>query len=267
MTASKITGRNFEERHAAARQTYERFVPDVEPEQVARSFSHRLGPLGTFAFEIVGDMWDRDALSRRDRSLMIISTLAAQGRDEELIVHTQIGLRHGLTRTEIEEILPHIAAYAGFPAAMAASRQIDEGLRQAEGVERLSPRTGAQQKSDAQRDADAAEVLAVLRGRPAKPLPEDLSDSTARYGYLGESVYRWVHGEIWARSELSLRDRSLVTLTIVICLGGESMLTQTFRDSFNAGLTMPEVEEMISHLGLYAGLVRASAAMDRLREL
>ncbi len=267
MTPRKPDGRSHEERRAAARETYKRFMPDVEPEQVARSFAERLGPLGTFAFETVGDMWNRPALSRRDRSLMIISALAAQSRDEELVVHTQIGLRHGLLRTEIEEILPHIAAYAGFPAAMAASRQIDEGLRRAEGVERLSQRAGAEPKSDAQRDADAAEILAVLHGRTSRDPSEDLSDLTAQYGHLGESAYRWVLGEIWARSELSLRDRSLATLTIVICLGGGSMLRQTLKDSFNAGLTNQEVEEMLAHLGLYAGLVRATAAMDCLREL
>ena len=267
MTPNAPDGRSHEERRAAARETYKRFVPDVKPEQVAESFTARLGPLGTFAYEIVGDMWNRPELNRRDRSLMIITTLAAQSRDEELVVHTQIGLRHGLLRIEIEEILPHIAAYAGFPAAMAASRQIDEGLRRAEGVETLTKRAGTEPKSDAQRDADAADVLAVLNGQTSRKPSEHLSDLTTQYGYLGETSYRWVLGEIWARSELSLRDRSLVTLTIVICLGGDSMLKKTLRESFSAGLTEQEVEEMIAHLGLYAGLVRATAAMDCFRTL
>ena len=110
-------------------------------------------------------MWNRPQLQRRDRSLLIIATLAAQGRDEELVLHTEIGIRHGLTRVEIEEILPLVAAYAGFPAAMAAARRVDEGLRQAEQVERLTQREGATAKSDEERDVAAATVRASLAGR------------------------------------------------------------------------------------------------------
>jgi len=51
----------------------------------------------------------------------VITVLATIGSIEELSLHTEVGLNHGLTRTEIEEILIQVAAYAGFPMAMAAS--------------------------------------------------------------------------------------------------------------------------------------------------
>ena len=103
-------------------------------------------------------------LSRRDRSLIVVSTLAAQARDEELELHTGVALRNGLTRTEIEELVVTVAAYAGFPAAMAASRRVDMALRAAEGVEQLDGRQPAAAKSDAERDHDAAEVFAGMTG-------------------------------------------------------------------------------------------------------
>src|SRR5580765_4250702 len=106
-----VEPRSYDERHADARATFERFVPGVEPERISGSMSKHLGALGSFAFETVGEMWSRPALSRRDRSLFIISTLAAHARGEELELHTVIGLRHGLTRIEVEEVLLHIAAY------------------------------------------------------------------------------------------------------------------------------------------------------------
>ena len=53
--------------------------------------------------------------------------LTIDRRDEELVLHTEIGMRHGLSRTEIEEINLHIATYAGFPAAMAASMEAFAG--------------------------------------------------------------------------------------------------------------------------------------------
>ena len=137
---------SYEERHARAADTFAVFVPGVDPERVSASLARRLGALGSFAFDVVGEMWARPELSRRDRSLIVVSTLAAQARDEELELHTEIAIRNGLTRVEIEEIVVTVAAYAGFPAAMAASRRVDAGLRAAEGVERAErPRGGGRQ--------------------------------------------------------------------------------------------------------------------------
>ncbi|MCP3993127.1 MAG: hypothetical protein GY724_28955 [Actinomycetia bacterium] len=259
--------RSHEQRWASAADTFGRFVPAAEPERVADSFSRRLGPLGTFAFETIGDMWSRPQLSRRDRSLLIISTLATQARDEELVVHTEIGIRHGLTRGEIEEVLPHIAAYAGFPAAMAASRHIDEGLRRAEGTEQLSPRTGATPKSDAERDADAAATRASVRGHEPRHPAEDLAEMTARLGDLGEVAYRWAYGEIWARSEMSRRDRSIVVISILTSLGVDRALAIHVQGGLNHGLSRTEIEEIITHLGLYAGIPKAIEAMIVAREI
>src|SRR5215470_19728017 len=146
---------SYDERHAKAKETFVRFLPDADPERMSASLERRLGVLGSMAFDVVGAMWSRPELSRRDRSLFIIGVLAAQTRDEELKLHTRIGLRHGLTREEIEEILLHVASCAGFPAAMASSRTIDAALREAEGVEQLSERKPAVRKSDADRDRDA----------------------------------------------------------------------------------------------------------------
>ena len=267
MTTSESVSRTHEQRWASAAETFSRFVPAAEPERVADSFSRRLGPLGTFAFEAVGDMWNRPQLSRRDRSLLIIAALATQARDEELVVHTEIGIRHGLTRSEIEEILPHVAAYAGFPASMAASRHIDQGLRQAEDVERLSPRTGATPKSDAERDADAATVRAGLRGQDPRDPAEELADLTARLGDLGEVAFRWAFGEIWARPELSRRDRSIVVISILTSLGVERALAVHVEGGLNHGLSRVEIEEIITHLGLYAGIPRAIDAMMVARDV
>jgi len=221
----------------------------------------RYGALGTFAFETVGEMWDRTQLSRRDRSLMIIATLSAQARDEELVLHTEIGLRHGLTRIEIEEILPMVAAYAGFPAAMAASRAVDQGLRAAEQVERLSARERAERKDDAQRDSDGAEVRGRMTNVADLSAADALNAMTDRMGDLGELAHRWAFGEIWSRPQLSRRDRSIVVIAILVWLGAEAPLTFHARAGRNHGLERTEIEEIINHLGLYCGLPRAITAM------
>ncbi len=68
------------------------------------------------------EVWGRnDLLSLRDRSLVTITTLIAQGiTDSSLSYHLKSARDNGITRTEIAEILTHIAFYAGWPKAWAA---------------------------------------------------------------------------------------------------------------------------------------------------
>ena len=218
------------------------------------------------AYDVVGEMWARPQLSRRDRSLMVVATLAAQARDDELVLHTQIGLRNGLTQIEIEEVLPHIAAYAGFPAAMAASRKVDQGLREALEVETLPDRKPSAAKSDAERDRDGADVLTSIAGAAQPNAPEDgLARMQALLGDLGVTTYRWAFGEIWSRPELSRRDRSVVVIAILIALGATAELDVHFPAGLRHGLTRAELEEIVNHLALYSGIPRAVEAMRALK--
>lgn len=86
--------------------------------------------LGEFAPEfahlnddiLFGEVWSRnDLLSLRDRSLVTITSLISQGiTDSSLGYHLQEAKKNGITRTEISEIITHIAFYAGWPKAWAA---------------------------------------------------------------------------------------------------------------------------------------------------
>ena len=257
---------SYQDRHASAAETFKRFAPGVEPDRIAESFARRQGALGSMAFDVVGAMWDRPQLNRRDRSLFIISVLAAQARGEELEAHTRIGLRHGLTRMEIEEALLHVAAYAGFPAAMASSRVIDAALRAAEGADKLSDRKPAAKKSDAERDRDAADPFRTVAGLPGDPDPAAYFERLeTMLGGVGVVAYRWVFGEIWCREELSRRDRSIVVIAIFTALGAVDELAVHAPAGLRHGLTRSEIEEIVTHLSLYAGVPRAAEAMRAVR--
>ena len=260
-------GSSYEERHQRAAESFRVFVPGVEPDRVAASLGRGLGALGSFAFDVVGEMWARPGLSRRDRSLIVVATLATQARDEELELHTGTAIRNGLTRVEIEEIVVTVAAYAGFPAAMAASRHVDAALRSVEGVERLSERTAAATKSDAERDRDAAEVYAGVSGGRGGADPEaDLDAMSTSIGGVGVLAYRWAFGEVWARRELSRRDRSLVVIAILTALGTDRELAVHVSAGVRHGLTQDEIEAALTHLTLYVGFPRAVEAMRTARK-
>ena len=65
-----------------------------------------------------GSIWSRSQLSRRERSLMTLSILAALNRPHEIALHVSGALNNGLSPEEIEEVFLHVAPYAGIPAAI-----------------------------------------------------------------------------------------------------------------------------------------------------
>ena len=67
-----------------------------------------------------GEVWGRDGLDRRARSMVTLAVLTALGRQEELAMHVRAARRNGLTAAEIGEVLLHTAVYAGVPAANSA---------------------------------------------------------------------------------------------------------------------------------------------------
>lgn len=98
----------------------------AEPTQL----SHAQQLVGDFAPKLAeltddvlfGDVWARAELSPRDRSLVTVAALIANGNTEQLAGHLMRAKENGLTESEIAEVIIHLAFYAGWPRAMSAIR-------------------------------------------------------------------------------------------------------------------------------------------------
>jgi len=66
------------------------------------------------------DLWLRPDLAPRDRSLVTISALIANGQVAQLNGHIPIGMNNGLTQGEIAEAITHLAFYVGWPNVFSA---------------------------------------------------------------------------------------------------------------------------------------------------
>ena len=61
---------------------------------------------------LFGEVWSReDKLSLRDRSMITISALMAQGLFPQLKSHIALGKEHGITKDEVVEIVTQLAFY------------------------------------------------------------------------------------------------------------------------------------------------------------
>ena len=77
-----------------------------------------------------GEVWGREGLSRRDRSLLNLAMISALNRPHELKLHVKGAIRNGVKREEIREVLLQVAIYCGVPAGVDSFRIAREALKE-----------------------------------------------------------------------------------------------------------------------------------------
>lgn len=75
---------------------------------------------------LFGDIWERPELSKRDRSMITVAVLINQSRVDELRGHMGLALDNGVTKEELQEVITHVALYAGWPTGVNAGRLAQE---------------------------------------------------------------------------------------------------------------------------------------------
>jgi 4-carboxymuconolactone decarboxylase len=67
---------------------------------------------------LYGDVWAREELSPRDRSLITVAALIANGNTEQLRSHLNLARANGISGRELAEVMTHLAFYTGWPRAI-----------------------------------------------------------------------------------------------------------------------------------------------------
>jgi 4-carboxymuconolactone decarboxylase len=78
-------------------------------------------------------VWEREGLSKRDRSLVTVAALTALGKTEQLAFHLGFARRNGVTDEELKEAILHLAFYTGWPNGMSAMTVLKDNDAAAEG--------------------------------------------------------------------------------------------------------------------------------------
>lgn len=90
---------------------------------------------------------------------------------------------------------------------------------------------------------------------------QQLGDFAPEFAHLNDDI---LFGEVWSRNDLlSLRDRSLVTITSLISQGiTDNSLIYHLQEAKKNGITRTEAAEIITHIAFYAGWPKAWAAFN-----
>nr|WP_246788573.1 carboxymuconolactone decarboxylase family protein [Bradyrhizobium sp. CCBAU 53421] len=197
--------------------------------------------------KLASDLWKRPGLTPRDRSIVTVAAVIARNQGILLPEQLTLALDNGVKPGEISEIITHLAFYAGWGNAMAATA-IAKDMFAARGI-------GPDQLPDASvtllpldETSEAARAARVEQGTgPASP---GLVRDTA------EVLFR----DLWLRPDLAPRDRSLVTVSALIATGQVEQIPYHLNRAMDNGLTRAEASEVISHLAYYAGWPNAFSA-------
>ncbi|MFF5521823.1 carboxymuconolactone decarboxylase family protein [Streptomyces coeruleorubidus] len=94
--------------------------------------------------------------------------------------------------------------------------------------------------------------------------PQELADIAPKLVEVTDNV---LFEDVWERPELSPRDRSLVTVSVLAALYRSEQLPYHLGKALENGLSVEELSEAITHLAFYAGWPNALTAMTQLKKI
>jgi 4-carboxymuconolactone decarboxylase len=86
-----------------------------------------------------------------------------------------------------------------------------------------------------------------LTSQPSRP---DSYEVLPKLRELRDDV---LYGDVWERPELSKRDRSLITVAVLVAARNTDELRGHMNRALDNGVTREEIAELITHVAFYAG--------------
>ena len=77
----------------------------------------------------------------------------------------------------------------------------------------------------------------------------------------------FLFGDIWKRPGLSQRDKSLITVTVLVALNRIEQVEFHLKKAFENGLTKEELVAAITHIAFYAGWPTAASGLSHLKKV
>ncbi len=201
------------------------------------------------------DLWQREGLSARDRSVVTVAALIAKTQAENLPTEFERALQNGVTPAELSEIITHLAFYSGWGNAAAAADVAREVFA-----------------------ANGVDPAQLPEARPSERLPLDEEAEQARhervsatYGEVSQGVVDYtaelLFRDLWLRPALSPRDRSLVTVSALVAAGQTGAFGFHLGKALDNGVTKTEASEVLTQLAFYAGWPNVFGVMSTAKEV
>lgn len=103
-----------------------------------------------------------------------------------------------------------------------------------------------------------------MTGSNPRVAPDLVHEHAPKLADLTDDV---LFADVWERSELSPRERSLITVAALIALGRDAQLKSHMGRALRNGVSREELAEVATHLAFYAGWPAGMSAVNVLAEV
>ena len=196
-------------------------------------------------------------LTQKQRLIVPIAALAAQGNMEDLSKALHEGLDGGLTINETKEVLIHVYAYAGFPRSLNGINNLIAVLkeREARGIKDEVGPEASPIPTDRSILEMGTENQTYILGRPS---------GGPTYQFSPEIDYflkAHLFGDLFERDVIDFKSREVATVAILSSLGRtENQLRGHINCSLNIGITESQLRDLIEILDSKVGSTEANTA-------
>ncbi len=257
------TVQELQEKSAKLRKFFDQHLPYARSTPVLADFvrvQHEL---------MWGGVWLEPGLDLKLRSFATISAQCVNGYDFGVEHQVRTGLTVGITPRQIKGIFIQLMFYAGLPATVFGLRVAQEVINQRE----------EWKSQDVPLDVDAgwldSRAARAQRGRELRiqhwGAQANQAEETSVARQLAPEIAKLVDGyhfgEVWARDDLSPRERMVCILAALMCRGHLKQLRRNVEYALHVGLTKEEICQVFSQAGWYRGWPCVEDALEQAQEV
>jgi 4-carboxymuconolactone decarboxylase len=211
-----------------------------------------------------GGVWQVPGLDVTLRSLATISAQCCNGWEFGLQHQIRVGLSLGMSPQKIKGIFLQLIFYAGIPATVSSLAQAQRVINEQEIWQRedSEPLRADWVQSVEDKLERGRRLRSGSWGRQAdvdleNTLSHELVPETA------ELVDAYNYGEVFARGDLTPKERTVCILVALMCRGHMEQLREHIGYALNLGMSRREICEVFSQAGWYRGWPYVEEALEQ----
>ena len=210
-----------------------------------------------------GGIWQVPGLDLKLRSFATISAQCVNGWDFGLQHQIKVGLTMGMTPQQIKGIFIQLLFYAGIPTTVHGLLQAQRVINEREEWKAAdvplendwldTVEEKLQRGSEIRRQHWGEPANQEVEGSLAQRMVPEASDIVDGYNF----------GEVWARADLSPKERMVCILAALMSRGHWKQLRQYIGYALDMGLNQREICEVFSQAGWYRGWPHVEDALEQ----
>ena len=246
-----------EELSQRARDFLEKVPDNVGTPSIPPDYSRIQTPLSW------GGIWQNPGLDPKLRGFATLTALCINGWDFALQYQIRVVLSLGITPQQVKGTFIQLLFYAGIPATV-------NGLLQAQ---RVIDERDEWKAADVPDGADWLETVeakleratAIRRRLWGEEANREVEESLAQrlVPEASDIVDGYNFGEVWARNDLSSKERMVCVLAALMCREHWKQLRRHVRYALNMGFSQQEICEVFSQAGWYRGWPHVEDALEQ----